>query len=81
MSGSTAPPCNSAALKTTKGAPATAIPGRLAGLVSSAITPTDDGPRRTIGCGKSAGARAMSRPGPKISGSGDAAAQCAAAGH
>jgi hypothetical protein len=68
MSGSTPAPCNSAALKATKSAPATAIPGRLAALVSSAITPSDDGPRRTIGCGKSSGARAMSRPGPKISG-------------
>jgi hypothetical protein len=43
MSGSTAPPCNRAVLKATKSAPVTAIPGRLAGLVSSAITPSDVG--------------------------------------
>ena len=83
MAGSTAPPCNRAALIATKSAPATAIPDRLAGLAGSAITPSNDEGRATarLAVARAPAPVAMPRPGPETQGTCGAAAPSAAAGH
>jgi len=67
--GLAAPACIIGAnLNTTKSASANAIPGRLAGLVSSVITPPDDGAAPHDCLGQEGQRQDSGRPSPKSSG-------------